>query len=200
LNLTWPSIGQRLGLSVHPNLRTAIDHALHEPDRLGDALHTVGNLSVVAGLANPGTFRPSPSDLVGLVSGMARRHSHIVIDLGHHTDADSHLFRCLDALLVVGRGEPVGVTRLVRAFEQVAGSVESGCEIGLVVNRVERAGRKRDEIIDVLGVPALGVPVVLISEDRSLRRPVWDGTPVGTGSFNRSVRRLGKIFDRVGKR
>lgn len=67
-NPDWPSIGQRLGLPVHPNLRTGIDFVLHEPERVEEAVHSVGDLAVLPGPANPGgcdglVRRPRSSDL-----------------------------------------------------------------------------------------------------------------------------------------
>lgn len=196
-NPAWPSIGQRLGLPVHPNLRSAIDFVLHEPDRLEDATHPVGALAVIPGPANPGVVAVSPADLVALISGLGQAHSHVVVDLGHLPDLPTDLVRCFDAILVVGTGDPVGVTRLARTAERIATSLTPGCEVGLVVNRVDRALRERAEIVSVLAGSTPGVPVVLIPEDRGIRRAVWDGSPVDRGPLLRSVRRLGRVFDVV---
>jgi MinD-like ATPase involved in chromosome partitioning or flagellar assembly len=196
-NPDWPSIGQRLGLPVHPNLRTGIDFVLHEPDRLEEAAHLVGALSVIPGPANPGVVTVSPADLVALISALGRAHSHVVVDLGHLPDLCADLLRCFDAILVVGTGDPVGVTRLARTANRVATSLAPDCEMGLVVNRVERGARERREIVSVLAGCIPGIPVVLIPEDRGIRRAAWDGSSVGKGPFSRSVRRLGRIFDVV---
>lgn len=194
-NAAWPSVGQRLGLAVHPNIRTAIDFVLHEPDRLDDATHLIGALSVIPGPANPGVSGVSPADLVALISGLGNTHSHVVVDLGPLPDLAAELIRCLDALLVVGTGDPVGVTRLARAAERVATALTTECEIGLVVNRVDKAPRERSEIVSVLAGSAPGIPVVLVPEDRRIRRAVWDGAPIERGALHRSVRRLARVFD-----
>lgn len=196
-NPAWPSIGQRLGLPVHPNIRTAIDFVLHEPERLEDATHPIGALTVIPGPANPGVAAVSPADLVTLISGLGQAHSHVVVDLGHLPDLPIDLVGCFDAILVVGTGDPVGVTRLARTAERIAISITPDCEMGLVVNRVDKALRERTEIVSVLAGSTPGVPVVLIPEDRGIRRAVWDGSPVERGPLHRSVRRLGSVFDEV---
>jgi MinD-like ATPase involved in chromosome partitioning or flagellar assembly len=194
-NLNWPGIGQRLGIPVHPNLRTAIDLVLHDPERLASAMHTLGRLSLVCGVANPGAAVVATADLVGLLSGLTSSHSHVVMDLGHFPDIEPELLRGLDALLLVGTGDPAGVTRLIRCLELVAELTVPACEVGLVVNRIDKASRKRDEISALVHESAPGVPLVLITEDRRLRRSAWDGSPTTAGTFNRAIRRLGKVFD-----
>lgn len=194
-NTTWPGVGQRLGLPVHPNLRTAIDYVLHDPDRLESAMHVFGPLSVLCGVANPGAAVVPTSDLVGLVSGLASGHSHVVLDMGHFPDIEPELVRGLDALLLVGTGDPAGLTRLIRCLEHAAELTVPGCEIGLVVNRIDKEPRKRDEIAALVHESAGGVPLVLIPEDRRLRRSIWDGSHITTGTFNRAIRRLGRVFD-----
>ncbi len=196
-NPDWPSVGQRLGLPVHPNLRTGIDFVLHEPGRLDEAAHSVGALAVIPGPANPGAVTVSPADLVALISGLGQSHSHVVVDLGHVIDLPADVVRCLDAILVVGTGDPVGVTRLARTAERVATSLSPDCEMGLVVNKVERSARERSEVVSVLAGSIPGVPVVLVPEDRDIRRAAWNGSALEKGPFNRSVRRLGRIFDVV---
>jgi MinD-like ATPase involved in chromosome partitioning or flagellar assembly len=194
-NLNWPGVGQRLGIPVHPNLRTAIDYVLHDPEVLESAMHGFGPLSVICGVANPGPSTVPASDLVGLVSGLTRGHSHVVMDMGHVPDVSPELFRSLDAVLLVGSGDPSGLTRLIRCLEIAAESTLPGCGVGLVVNRIDRAPRKRDEIVALIHESARGVPLVLIPEDHKVRRSSWDGSPISAGSFNRAIRRLGRVFD-----
>jgi MinD-like ATPase involved in chromosome partitioning or flagellar assembly len=194
-NLSWPGIGQRLGIPVHPNLRTAIDYVLHDPEMLDSAMHGFGRLSVVCGVANPGPSMLPTSDLVGLVSGLTRGHSHVVMDMGHVPSVEPDVFRSLDAVLLVGTGDPSGLTRLIRCLEIVAEATLPGCGVGLVVNRIDRAPRKRDEIVALIHESARGVPLVMIPEDRRLRRSSWDGSPISAGAFNRAIKRLGRVFD-----
>ncbi len=196
LNQTWPAVGQRLGLPVYPNLRTAADLALHEPDRIEEAMHSTGTMEVVAGLANPASGELPPSDIAGLVTSLGARRSHVVVDLGAVDRRSEVLYRRLEALLVVGIGDPVGITRVVRALEMVTESA-NGVEVGVVLNRVSGSPRQRLEIESQMAVLAPGVPVVLINEDGRLNSASWNGTTVSRGAFHRQVRRLASLFDGV---
>lgn len=197
LNQAWPSIGQRLGLGVHPNLRTAADLAVHEPERLDQAMHQLGDLSVVSGLANPRSGEVPATDVVSMLTALASSFSHVVVDLGSPDGWSSDLLlRRIDALLVVGIGDPIGLTRLVRTCEQFAESTPAP-EMGIVVNRVSAGGRHRDEVKHQVSGLLPGYPVVLVPEERKIARAAWDGTTVDSGSFRRQMRRLASLFGGV---
>lgn len=196
LNQPWPSVGQRLALPVYPNLRTAVDFALHEPHRLAEAMHVDWSFDVVTGLANPGAGELPPADLAGLVSSLSGDHSHVIVDLGAVDHKSDLLYRRLDALLVVGIGDPVGITRVVRAFEMVTESA-TGVEVGIVLNRVNGSSRQRHEIESQMVALAPGVPTVIIGNDQRLSSASWNGETVSRGSFQRQIRRLASLFDRV---
>ncbi|HEY5890628.1 MAG TPA: hypothetical protein VIW94_08005 [Acidimicrobiia bacterium] len=195
LNQRWPSIGQRLGLRMHPNLRTAVDFALHEPERVEEAMHVDRNTHVVTGLANPGAGELPPADLAGLVISVSREFSRTIVDLGSVDPRPSDLLlRRFDALLLVGIGDPVGVTRVVRALETLAENALRP-EVGIVLNRVTGSPRQRQEIVEQMAVMAPGVPIALIGEDPRLARAVWDGEVLTRGIFFNQIRRLSALFD-----
>lgn len=194
LNQGWPAVGQRLALGVHPNLRTAVDLAVHEPERLDQAMHHVGDLSVVSGLANPRSGELPTPEVVSMVSAMATNFSHVVLDLGPVDGWSPDLMlRRVDVLLVVGLGDPIGLTRLVRTSEQLADSTPSP-EMGIVVNRLTGGGRKRAEVKHQIHALLPGSPLVLVPEERRMARAAWDGTIVDGGAFRRQMRRLATLF------
>lgn len=197
-NQAWPGVGQRLGLPVHPNLMTAADLVIHEPDRFDRAIRSFGSLDVVCGVANPSLVAVSPGDLFGIVAALAREHSHVVVDLGPVPSSfETFPMGGLDVLLLVGAGNPIGVTRLLRAYEDAAERLGPQGEIGLVVNRVDRSPRQRAEISAMLSDSVGGTPMVMIPEDLRMRRWVWDGAPAGRGDFSKSVHKLAAVFDGV---
>jgi MinD-like ATPase involved in chromosome partitioning or flagellar assembly len=197
LNQAWPAVGQRLALPVHPNLRTAVDLALHEPDRMTQAMHQIENLSVVSGLANPRSGHLPSADVVAMVAAMTSLHPYVVLDLGSIDGWSSDLLlRHVDVLLVVGLGDPVGLTRLVRVGGEV-GEMTPGPEIALVVNRMAGGGRQRDEVQAQIAALLPGYPTVLIPEDIRIARASWDGGAVARGPFQRQIRRLASLFEGV---
>jgi MinD-like ATPase involved in chromosome partitioning or flagellar assembly len=200
LNQAWPSIDQRLGLPVHPNLRTAMDLVLHEPDRLDQSFHDLAGLHIVTGLVNPDAGTLSGSDAVTLISELALTHRHVIVDLGPITEgASGLLLERADATLVIGLADPIGVTRLIKAFERVVARGGSQAEVGVVLNR-SRSNRQEDEIIAQLGRSLGDVPVFVIPEDSGLAAAVWDGGNLRRGPFARSAQRLASLFQDVGIR
>lgn len=197
-NQAWPSVGQRLGLPVLPNLMTAVDLAVHSPSRIEASLHRLGDLDIVCGLASPAAGAVAPSELRSVVSELASRRRSVIVDLGPvGSSLDSFPLRELDAILIVGTGTPTGVTRLVRAFEELAKRVEPRCEVAVVLNRLDRSSRRRAEAIALLSRAIGPVPVVSVKEDPRLKRWSWDGVPASGGDFERSARRLAALFSRA---
>jgi MinD-like ATPase involved in chromosome partitioning or flagellar assembly len=195
LNQGWPAIGQRLGLRVHPNLRTAVDFALHEPDRLHQAMHIVGNLRVVSGLANPDGGKLPASDIAGLVASMGNLFTHIVLDLGAEGERPSDLLlRRTDVVLVVGKGDPLGIIRVIRAFDAIRGS-PSNADLGIVINRVAGSSRQRQEVVNQMADLLPQIPTVLVPEDRRLGPALWEGDTVSRGNFHKQIRRLSRLFE-----
>lgn len=197
LNQSWPSVGQRLGLPVHPNLRTALDLVLHEPTRVGDAVHTTKNLDVVTGLANPDGGGVPTADMATLVSELGRTNSHVVIDMGPLSDWTSDLMlRHADVVLVVGLADPVGTARLVRSFHRISGQVVTD-EIGLVVNRVS-SRRVHAEVSAQLRRSLGDVPIFIVPHDQRIAPAHWDGVMATSGKFSNSMKHLAELFNHEG--
>jgi hypothetical protein len=193
LNQAWPAVAQRLDLPVHPNLRTALDLAQHAPARLGEAVHELGSLTVVGGLANPGGQMVPPHEIQGLIDDMGSSHGFLVADLGPLGDAGPPALLRFEVLLLVGSGSPVGMTRLVRCAGMLP--TAPGRERVMVVNRVSGSGHRRDDIRAELGQMLPGAPLVLLPEDPRLERAAWDGVVSERGSFHRSVRNVAQLID-----
>lgn len=197
LNQKWPSVAQRLGLPVHPNLRTAIDYVLHEPERIDEAVHPSSGFDVVTGLANPEAGGFPPPDLATLMGELALMFRRVVVDLGPADgETSDDLLNRVDAVLVVGLPDPVGLTRLIRSYRRID-AVFRKDEIGVVVNRV----RRRAEHAEVVGQlrRSLGeVPIFAMPEDSHITRTARDGALALRGPFARSVKRLAGLFDDVG--
>lgn len=193
-NQAWPGVAQRLALPVHPNLLTAVDLALHQPDRLSGATHRMGELDIVSGLANPSPSRLTRSELRSVVGALTATHHFVVADVGPvGPGLEDFPLREVGAILVIGAAGPVGLTRLIRAYQEIRDVVGESSQIALVVNRVGRSPRQRAETLDTLGRSLGEVPVALVPEDPKLARWSWDGVPAGKGVYRRAVRRLARV-------
>ncbi len=195
LNQAWPGVSQRLSLPLHPNLRSAVDFALHEPGRLLEACHSVGPLLVVGGLANPEAGPISAANTATLVGATTENATHVVLDLGQASnDQPELLVRRCDAVLVVGTADPMGLVRLRRSLDWVRQARPDSQGIGVVVNRAPGSFQRRIEIRshveELFGVAS----VMMVPFDKRIERAAWDGDPVPDGRFSRSIRRLAGVF------
>ena len=183
----WPSVAQRLDLPPHPNIRTALDHALHRPDRLLEAMHRVDALMIVGGRADGGQGPDiSRADAVMLVDSLAALADVVVVDLGPHRAGAPGLLGEFDTVILVGEGNPVGVARLVRT----AGSVLTNNPAQSVLAAVNKTGKgsfRRSEIVAEIERSVPGMPTVTLPFEPGLEQAAWDGTMVSRGRYWRAV-------------
>jgi MinD-like ATPase involved in chromosome partitioning or flagellar assembly len=188
----WPSVAQRLDLPLHPNIRTALDHAMHEVSRLGESLQFVGELMVIGGRADEGQSpMVSRAELEGLLEAVSETAEVVVADLGALRDGESWLMGGVwDTLIVVGTPDPVGVGRMLKLTRRL---IESHASLLMVLNRCPR-GFDTAESIAVLNRRLPGTPITTVPFDEKVKRAAWDGTQVDRGRF---VRAMGGFTDVV---
>ncbi|HEX6299839.1 MAG TPA: hypothetical protein VF148_05210 [Acidimicrobiia bacterium] len=195
LDQRWPSVAQRLDLPVHPNIRTALDHALHRIERLDEAIHRLGDLMIVGGRADGGRGAEiSRPDALMLLDALGSRSDVIVADLGPVSES-SALIREFDTVIMVGEATPVGVSRLVKT----AGTVLAQHPLQsllLVVNKMGRGSFRRSEILDEVGRMLPDIPAVTLPYDNRLGPAAWDGTLVGKSRYGRDVGEVSKVVVR----
>ncbi len=196
MDQSWPSIAQRLDLSVHPNIRTAIDHALHRIDRLGEAVHEMGELSVVGGRADGGQgARITRPDAMMLMDGISESCEVIVADLGPLGDAEAGLVREFDTVIIAGTATPVGVARLIKTVESVL-SAAPALSVLAVVNQTAKGSYRRAEILGEIGRTLPDVTVVTVPFDHRLESAVWDGTIHRRGRYGKALRSMSGVVVR----
>ena len=193
LDQEHPGIAQRLDLPPHPNLRTAVDLAHHDQERLTEAVTRKGALNVVGGVPGPTPDGEVPQvEIEGLLEDLGRIHSTLVLDLGEST-ARHHL--SASSQLMVGEASPVGLTRLVQAVNRIASSDPH--DLVAVVNRVAGGAHRRDDIRAELARAIPGVPTVLLPQDRRIELAAWNGELTHKGPFAGAVRRIARLIDEV---
>lgn len=192
----WPSIAQRLDLSVHPNIRTAIDHALHRIDRLGEAVHEVNGLSVVGGRADGGQgVRITRPDAMMLMDGLSESRDVVVADLGPLGNAEPGLVREFDTVIIVGTATPVGVARLIKTVENVLSAAPS-LSVLAVVNKTGKGSFRRSEILGEIARTIPDLPVVTVPFDHRLESAVWDGTIHSRGRYGKALQSMSGVVVR----
>ena len=182
----WPSVAQRLDLPLHPNIRTALDHALHRVDRLDEAIQRFDDMRVVGGRADGGQGTEiSRADSMMLLDTLGSVCDVVVADLGPLSDSFA-LIREFDTVIVVGEGTPVGVARLIKTCGALR-SHHPDKSLLAVVNKTGRGTFQRSEVINEIGRVLSGLPVVTLPYEPRLEQASWDGALVVRGRYGRAV-------------
>ena len=182
----WPSISQRLDLPVHPNIRTAIDHSLHRPDKLVDAVHHVEGVGVIGGLVDTGHGSPiDRHDALALLEALGAICEVLVGDMGPTHEVANGLLREFDTVLIVGSPTPVGITRLMKSVEAISSSAPG--QSFLVVLNSPVGGFQRSEAMHELRRAFPTIPVSSLPHDDRMNDAVWNGTLAYGRAFRRAI-------------
>jgi septum formation inhibitor-activating ATPase MinD len=192
-----PSLAQRLALNLLPNVRTAIDVIQHGRGDIGRSLQKIGEVSVLCGFTGGRDWTEIRAiELHDVLSELTRSFRFVVANIAAHLEGggvgDSEPFgpsrfvvKAADALVGVGLGHPVSVSRLI-AWNIAAASLNPTAPRSLLINRSPKSVYRRGEIrLEVSR--ATGLPVEFLPDDDRVEAASWLGKPVSTGKFRRAV-------------
>ena len=195
-----PSLAQRLGLRLLPNLRTLSDVIQHRSGDLGRAFQPVADVSVVCGFSGERDWTEiRPIELHDLLSELRGRFQFVVANVGPLREdgglANTERFglsrlvlTAADAVVGVGLGHPVSVSRTI-AWCLAATYLNPNASKSLLINRAPRSTYRRGEIrLEVLR--ATGLRVDFLPDDDRVEAAAWQGTTVTSGKFRRAVVRF----------
>jgi MinD-like ATPase involved in chromosome partitioning or flagellar assembly len=190
---TRAAVTTRLALPTDPSLRTALDLVEHGNGGLAGALIALGStrLRVLGGL--PGAEAAAHvrgNEVVGVVRALSAA-AHVVVDVG---STRSHgiaaaVVPAADALVGVGAGTPVGVSRLLAWIADVA-SEASVARVHLVVNCAPADRFRRKEIAAEIARTFIPASLVFVPFDRRVDVAAWEGAVVPRGAFTAAVATL----------
>jgi len=193
LDQQWPSVAQRLDLPVHPNIRTALDHAVHDPGRLRSALQARGDLLVIGGRADGGQAPPiTRHEALTLIEALNPFCEVVVADLGPVRGLEGGLLREFDSVIVVGSATPTAVARSIRAVELVRSSV-SRSSILIAVNMVTSNPFHRAQTIGLVGEAFSDLPIVALPHDKHLPHASWNGSIASGARYAKAVRAMSEV-------
>lgn len=194
-----PCIAQRLGLALHPNVRTAIDAVEHRSGTLTGSLQRLPRgPAVLAGLADRReTPQLRPSELLAVLVELAALYRHVVVDIGCRlprsgapdtagTSVPDAVLERADRIVGVGAPTPVGVARLLAWTADVRG-ITPLTPTHLVISRAPGGRFKRGELSEEVRRTAGVSGVAFVPVDRRVEQAAWRGTTVGSGPFSRAV-------------
>lgn len=199
-----PSIAQRLGLALHPNIRTSIDALLHQPDRIDRTLHSLRRapVDVVAGISNiQDWIELRPGDVVSLATDETLRRPFVIAnvssrieDLAFHGGAPRYglaraMITAADQLVVVSAPSPIGVARTLEWIAQVR-ALAPHRAVHLVFNMAPRAAFKLGELTQEITRTYAPFSLTVVPEDRRVSDAAWNGDLVKSGTFVKGIEQL----------
>lgn len=199
-----PSLAQRMGVPLYPNLRTAIEIVHHREGGVEGAVTARDGLRLVSGLAVSDDWaQVRPGEVEAVIDELAEQEANVVVNVGAGLERPNlgegrfGLARSLvgrsDVAIGVGLAHPVGITRLLRWLEEAAVLAPDRPQVA-VLNRMPRSGFRRAEAEAEITRVHPGMGVFCLAEDRAVAEAAWEGTVVGRGPFRRGVERLAEAL------
>lgn len=194
-----PSVAQRLGLPIEPNLRSAIESVEYGMgDVEGTVVRAARELEVVTGLPNVGAWsQVRPSEVLDVVEALGRARRCVVAnfasrleDVGRGGRNRYGISRAVvsEASDVIGvaPATPVGVTRLLGWVADVR-ALNTSAPVHLVVNRAPRDAFRRAEIDQELRRTFDPESLVFVPHDPRVESAAWAGTIVPSGPYAKAL-------------
>lgn len=191
-----PAVAQRLGVGLHPNLRSAVDAVEHWTGEVTGTLQRPPRtrFEVLAGVRAGADLRAG--EVADVVRELAVGRREVVVDLGARAevggDRGTGLARALlaeaDRVVAVGAPTPVGLSRLLRWLAGARAVAAAPLEVAF--NRVPAGAFLRSELEAELRRTWSPAGLVFLPADGRVQRAAWAGRPVPRGPFTRAVARL----------
>lgn len=209
-----PSIAQRLGLPLHPNLRSCVDEVQHRDGNVRDSLLVRKHIGfpILSGLANSRDWAEvRPGETTELIGELALEYNPVVVDIGSRIEDLTNLgspdrFRLARAMLgasdlivAVGAPTPIGLARLVDWLAE-ASTIVGSKPIYCVFNRASGSSFQKREVLIELGRSFDPVGISFLPEDPRVAAAGWSGELVDTGPFRRAVAEVAKSLATVQQR
>ncbi len=197
-----PSVAQRLGIPIVPNLLTVSEHIRQGRfDATSVVSHPAG-FAAVPGLANPREWDQLTSVEAGELVSAFREEFSVTLAVVHpiledlaplsglegRFDVSRRLVELADEALVVAAGSPVGLVRALSTIADVRGI--NAAPIHVVVNRMPQDRFLRAEWTRELTRTFTPVSLTFLPFDRALAKAAWDGRLADRGPFVREMRRF----------
>ena len=194
-----PSIAQRLGLPIEPNLRSAIEAVEYG---MGDVDATIvraaRELDVLTGLPNVGAWsQVRPSEVLDVVEAIGCAGRHVVANFGSRLEdvgrggrnrygiSRSVVSEASD-VIGVAPATPVGVTRVLGWIAEVR-ALNPAAPVHLAINRAPRDGFRRAEIEHEIRRTFEPESLVFLPHDARVEAAAWSGTLVASGPYAKAV-------------
>ncbi len=202
-----PAVAQRLGLGLHPNIRTAVDAVQHGSGDLEHTLtrHSGMGIEILCGLPNPRDwFELRAGEVAEVVLELSRSRLQVVVNAGPRVDdlpdlggparfgVTRAVLGLCDALVLVGVATPIGARRIVDWLAD-AQTLLAGTPVHLFVNQYPGGSFAISELEVELRRTISPASVTVAPYDKRVARATWEGDPVARGPFMKAVNRLARV-------
>lgn len=200
-----PAVAQRLGLSIEPNLRTAVDAVEHGAGEVGASLLTgPDGVHVLCGLPNVAAWsQVRPAEIIDVIRALCRGHRFVVADVANRLEdvgggprsrygISREVVARASLLVGVGQATPVGVTRLLAWVADVR-VLNTDAPLHLLVNRAPADAFRQAEIAEEIRRTYPPASLTFAPHDRRVELAAWDGTAVARGPFVKAVAELARL-------
>ena len=195
-----PSIAQRLGLPVNPNLRTVVEMVQRGTHPLEDVLIGGTNVfDVIGGLANRRDwFELRPGDLSETILQLARVRDQVIVNISSRLEdlpamggparygVSRSMLALADVVILVANPTPIGVARVLDWIAEAKPLIE-GTSLHVAFNAYRGGRFKAAEIEGELGRVYLPGAIAFIPYDKSLVPATWQGVLPRHGPFVKAV-------------
>ncbi len=128
-----------------------------------------------------------------LFDALAESVDVLVADLGPLRHSVRGVLRGLDAIALVGTGDPIGITRLLHSAERAMEQIPAEAVV-LVANKTFRWQYYESEIRRELQSSFPKLPVVVLPFDQRLSDSLGEGQLAPRGPFARSVGQMASLL------
>ncbi len=203
-----PAVAARLGASVEPNVRAAIDAIELGIGDASAALQAVDGVPVLCGMPHAaGWMHVRPPELLRVLRACSA-DAPVVIDtapsiddVGGTTRGRYALTRAIvteaDVVVAVGLGTPVGVVRLLAWLADAQRLRPSG-PVHVLLNRASGAPFRQAELAAELLRTYTPAAFGHAPEDRRVPAAGWNGAFVARGPFTKAIAATAERVDAVG--
>jgi MinD-like ATPase involved in chromosome partitioning or flagellar assembly len=199
-----PSLAQRTGLPLVPNIRNAVDAIEQGVGSLQETLTPLpGDEPVVlCGLSNPGDWvHVRPGQVADVVAELARHCHQVVVNAGPRAEdvtaingqARYGITRLMlgvaDQVVLVGAPTPVGVARLLDWVVRFK-AVDRSRPVHLALNRGPTGAFYRRELEREVYRSFIPTSLHVLPTDKRVEEAAWNGRLVAGGPFAKAVAAL----------
>lgn len=194
-----PSLAQRLGLPLYPNIRTALDVMEQRTSSVESVVQPAGSFGVLCGLPNITDWAEvRPMGVVDLVDELRLVFDHVVINIGSQIEGfgqgdfgerygiSRSVLRSADRVVAVGLGLPVGITRLLE-WVSIASRIRDARPVDVLINRAPRDQFRRGELIEEFTRSYQPASFGFLPEDPAVAQAAWEGDVIDKGKFRKAL-------------